>query len=60
LVIPLERFNNLKKILMEAPPKNLFYALMLLFLLHQDHQCIFKMYKKEEVPKEGENCIDSL
>jgi hypothetical protein len=60
LATPLERFQNLKKILMVTPPKNLFHVMMLLFLLHQAHQWIFKMQQKGEVPKEGSGCIESL
>jgi hypothetical protein len=36
----MERFNNLKKIYIMTPPKNLFHVMMFLYLLHQVHQWI--------------------
>jgi hypothetical protein len=57
LVIPLEGLKNLKKLFIVAPPKNFIHVVMLLYLLHQAHQWIFNMWKREEIPKEGDNCI---
>jgi hypothetical protein len=52
LEIPLEKFRNLKKIYIMTPMRSFFHFMMLIYIIHQDHQWICKTHQKEQVPKE--------
>ena len=49
-----------QKILMVTPPKNYVHVMMLIFLLHQDHEWIFKMQLKEDIPKQRNSYIEAF
>jgi hypothetical protein len=52
LEIPLEKFRNLKTIYIMTPMRIFFHFMMLLYIIHQDHQWICKTHQKEQVRKE--------
>jgi hypothetical protein len=60
LATPLKGFKNIKKSYIMTPLRSFFHVMMFLYLLHLAHQWIYKIQQKEELSKEGGDCIESL
>jgi hypothetical protein len=54
------RMNSMETPLKKIKMKGFIYVIMLLYILHQSHQCLYKTQQKREILKEGGGAYELL